>query len=292
MPAELTILNGMADSDFDAALARHRQWGLKWLDLRDCLYGDTVGDLDAGKARRVRDAVDAAGLEVYCLSTTLLHDDLDKGEAHFRAAHLARIADMAAAVRILRPRFLRLLAARLDPAKAGGSAFATLERDYPWVVPLYREAVERAAGLGAAVTIENEARDCMLRTPADMVAFFAALDRPDLVGLTWDIQNQWTCGSFPAVEDYETLRPLIQYVHVKGGQYADPHSRALAWKSGLEEASWPVLDIVRRVVEDGVSPVICLNPSKGRLKPEYGYDYGAVTERDIAFLRRNIEGIV
>ena len=291
MTTELAILNGMASKDFDRSLALHREWGLKWLDLRDSIYGDTVGDLDEDKALRVRDAIDAAGLEVYCLSTTLLHEDLAKGEEHFRTHHIDRIAAMAPAVRILRPKFFRLLAARLPEGPKGEPALATFERDYKWVVPLYREAVDRAAELGAPVTIENEARDCMLATSRDMVDFFEALDRSDSVGFTWDIQNQWTCGSFPSIEDYRRLKPLLQYVHVKGGQYSDPTTRELAFKSSLEEASWPVAEIVQQVVDDGVSPVLCINPSKGKLKPEYDYDYGDVTRLDIEFLRREIKGI-
>jgi sugar phosphate isomerase/epimerase len=292
MASELTILTSMADADFERALARHRLWGLNRLDLKDSIYGCTVEQLDAETARRARDAIDAAGLDVHCLSTSLMHDDLARGEAHFREQHIARIAGMAAAVRILRPKYFRLLAGRLIDKRPGGSAFATVMREHPWVVAAYREAVDRAAELGAAVTIENEARDCMLVTAEDMVAFFAALDRPGKVGLTWDIQNQWTSGSFPRLADYEKLKPLIQYVHVKGGRYDDPATRLLAWKSRLEDASWPVIDIVQKVVDDGVSPVICINPSKGKLRPDYPYDYSDVTGIDIAFLRRAIRGIV
>ncbi len=289
MTSQLTILNSMASKDFDQSVALHQQWGLEWMDLKDAIYGQTVETLDADAAWRARDAIDTAGLEVYCLSTSLMHDDLAMGEAHFLDEHVARIAGLAETVRILRPRYVRLLAARVAERPV---SFAALLSQYPWLTSVYREAVQSAASLGAAVTIENEARDCMLATAQDMVDFFAALDCADRVGLTWDIQNQWTCGSFPTLDDYQKLRPLLQYVHAKGGQFEDPASRSLAWKSRLEDASWPVVEILQQVVEDGVSPVICINPPKGRRRPEYDYDYADLTRLDIAFLRHEIRGIV
>ena len=77
-------------------------------------------------------------------------------------------------------------------------------------------------------------------------------------------------------------------VHLKGGQ-SDRPGGAPKWSSSLADASWPVLDVVRAVVADGVSPVICLNPSHGERKP--GYDYTDVVARDVDFLRRNIPEI-
>jgi hypothetical protein len=60
----------------------------------------------------------------------------------------------------------------------------------------------------------------------------------------------------------------------------------LKWRSSLADASWPVAEITRRVAEDGVSPVICLNPSHGASKP--GYDYADIVARDIAYLREQV----
>ena len=76
MASKLAILNAMASPDFDRALDLHRQWGLVWIDLKDSIYGHTVETLDEGTALRAKDAIDAAGLKVNCLSTSLMHDDL------------------------------------------------------------------------------------------------------------------------------------------------------------------------------------------------------------------------
>ena len=114
MASKLAILNAMASPDFDRALDLHRQWGLVWIDLKDSIYGHTVETLEEGTALRAKDAIDAAGLKVYCLSTSLMHDDLAKGEAHFRSQHIDRIAGLATTVSILRPKYIRLLAGRLS----------------------------------------------------------------------------------------------------------------------------------------------------------------------------------
>jgi hypothetical protein len=113
-------------------------------------------------------------------------------------------------------------------------------------------------------------------------------------------------GAYPSIEAYRTLRPLIGYVHTKGGQAAQEDPSRLKWSVGLDAASWPVAEIIQEVVDDGVSPVICLNPSHGARLADYDYgapgafdpdvpfvqqDLSFVTARDLEFLRSNIKGI-
>jgi len=93
-------------------------------------------------------------------------------------------------------------------------------------------------------------------------------------------------GTFPTMEVYEELRPLIGYLHLKGG-IAQPGGTALKWRSTLEDASWPVAQIIRAVVRDGISPVVCLNWPHGAPKPDY--DYEGLVERDLRYVRRIIE---
>jgi hypothetical protein len=95
-------------------------------------------------------------------------------------------------------------------------------------------------------------------------------------------------GTFPSVEVYGQLRPLIRQVHLKGGM-SETAGGPLRWRSALEDASWPVKEIVAAVLADGVSPILCLNPSHGQAKD--GYEYDDVTQRDIEFLRREFPGI-
>jgi len=284
----LTVLNSMASADFSESIEIQKSWGIRDLDLRDAILGESINDLSQPTAERVRKAIDGSGLEVTCLSSTFFKEDLSKGQDHFVEQHLRKLDSVLAAAQILRPRFFRLIAASL-PVDGNGRRLALLEHELAWVVDLYREAVDRIAEAGLRTTIENEAPNSIFTHDDDIIGFFELLDRPETASFTWDIQNQWACGVFPSIEGFERLKNLIGYVHVKGGQ-AEPSGRDLVWAASLEDSDWPVRTIVQAVVDSGISPVICLNrPSHGRPKP--GYDYEALTKRDIDFLRSEIIGI-
>ena len=281
-PVSITMLNSMADPDFETALNRHREWGLQHLDLKDSIFGKGVADLDAAEARRAAELIAARGLTVHCMSTQLFHGDVEVGEAAFRQAHLEPLERAIEVAAVLRPRLFRLLSARTRRRAEVTDSVEYLRREHPWVIACYREAIRRLAAAGLQVTIENECHANVLATPDEVTGFFAALDCGAAVNLTWDVQNMWQMGTFPTLQVYRRLRPLLAYYHLKGGQSA-PGSNALRWRSGLEDASWPVAEITRQVAADGVSPVFCLNGSHGERKP--GYPYHDVLARDLAFVR-------
>lgn len=289
--SQLTLLNSMAATDFEESLRLHREWGLEWMDIRDGVYGHWVKTLDVATAEKARAQIDDAGLNVYCLSTSLFFGEIEKGEDFFRENHLAKVDHIISLARVFEPTVTRLIAAQLPSRGADESAMDLIERDHPWVIEVYREAIDRMAEAGLGVTIENEAFRCFLSRAEDFHRFFEALDRTDSVGLTWDVQNHWATGVFPTLEVYGELRPLIQYFHTKGGQEDGSPQRRLKWNVALEDADWPVVQITQAVVDDGVSPVICLNPAQhGEDKPDY--DYATVPKRDLDFLRANIAGVL
>jgi len=186
---------------------------------------------------------------------------------------------------VLRPQSIRLLSAWSSRRAEFADSIAHLDRHHPWIYDVYRECVDLLFAAGYIVFIENEVDRNIFSTVAEIRGFFEHLNRSGRVRLTWDIQNLWQMGTIPNLSIYEALRDLIGYLHFKGGQAGADGK--LAWASSLEEASWPVAEIARRAITDRISPVFCLNPSHGRHKPDY--DSGAVTERDILFLRQLIE---
>lgn len=288
MTAKLTVLNSMASSDFDEALRLHKAWGLEWVDLRDEIYGRWVEELDLTTAERAARAIDEQGLRTYCVSTNVFVEEVDNGETAFRD-HLESLKRVVTLCEVLRPKLVRINAATFARRTPGLNSVATLKQHYPWIVEVYREAVDLLEGVGILASIENEAFDSSLSTADEIVDFFEWLDRPATAGLTWDVQNQWSSGVFPTMEIYQRLKPYMRYYHVKGGQTQGDSDR-LAWNVALEDASWPVAEITAAVVHDGVSPVICLNPAQhGEQKP--GYDYKDIVIRDIEFLRRAVPGI-
>ena len=303
--AELTALNIMGARDFDAAVGQFARWGLRWMDVWGEIYGKSVADLDTETAGRAAAALERSGLHTYCLSTWVFNDHVERGEAVFRTEHLATLDRVLESAAVLKPRFVRLIAGKLDGAGAGPTMLRLI-RGHPWVAEVYREAAQRIVEAGFIPTMENEAHDCFLADPRDFAEFVDWVRPPEQFRITWDIQNAWQMGVFPTIEAYKTLRPLIGYVHTKGGRAAADDPARLQWNVGLDSASWPVTEIIQAVVDDGVSPVICLNPSHGAWRADYDYgapgafhpdvpfgqqDLSGVTERDLNFLRTHIRGI-
>jgi hypothetical protein len=288
--AQLTILNSMASPDFDEALNLHVDWGIDILDLKDGILGRGVADLSDGEAGRAAEMAAARGLSVYCMSTGLFFDAVEKGEGHFRERHLGRVDRITEIARILKPKVVRLLAARSERREEIGDGIDYVLTEQPWLFGLYAEAVDRIADAGFTATVENEVHGCLLTAPSEVRRFFDLLDRPGKVMLTWDVQNMWQMGTFPTLEAYEELRPFIGYLHLKGGQCdeGDP-AQTLRWQSGLADASWPVVELTQAAVDDGICKAVCLNPSHGERRP--GYDYDGIVPRDLEFVRGAVRGL-
>lgn len=286
--ADVTILNSMGGDELDAQLAYHRAKNLVWMDIKNQIYGHWTVDIPLDLAARAQAEIERSGQKVYCLSTSIFFDSIDKGLETFGHEQLGKIDHVIALAKVFKPKLIRMTAAQFLE-RDSENAVKSLQRKHGWVFDVYREAVDRFNEAGFRPTIENEVRQCFLAQTDEFLDFFDALDRRGKVGLTWDVQNQWSTGEFPTVAVYERLKPLIEYCHFKGGATA-PGSQALAWNVALEEASWPVVEIARRVVADGVSPVICLNPPQHG-QPRPNYDYEQVTGRDIDFLRSEVPGV-
>jgi sugar phosphate isomerase/epimerase len=273
------MLNGMASDDFAFSVRRQAGWGVRWLDLKDSLFGKDIAALSDAEAERARELIDAAGLGVQCLSTSLFHNNLGGGEAAFRS-DLMQLQRVLAIGRILHPRAIRLLSATMPPKNASGGG----DSDFTAILPLYREAVDRIAEAGYVAMIENEVGDNILSTPERIRAFFDALDRP-ATRLIWDAGNLWQSGTFPSLSVYESLRPLIGAIHLTGGASETPGG-PLRWAASLQETSWPVADILTRALADQPGLVICLNPPHGQPRP--GQHAENRLAEDLDFVRRCI----
>lgn len=288
---QLTMLNSMAGPDFPTALDRHVTLGLRLVDLKDGLWGQKVEDLSEEQSIRAMALLAERRLEVHCLSTALGWADANLGEKAWRAGQeqvLERVLRVAA---ILRPSYVRVLAVRIGTAETPVRwSYGQTAAAHPWLPAAYAALVRRIQEAGFAACIENEAKHCALATPEDVAAFFAAL-QPLMPGVAcdyvWDVQNMWQMGSFPSLAGYQTLRPFLRLLHLKGGR-ADARG-VLTEASGLRTASWPVRSILEEVRRAGAVSVICLNPSHGKRAPDY--DIWRVAQDDIAFLREILPGL-
>ncbi|HZG87871.1 sugar phosphate isomerase/epimerase family protein [Paenibacillus sp.] len=280
-----TMLNSMASEHFERSLELQASWGIRWLDLKDRIYGADVMNLTDEQARDAAERIERSGMNVYCLTTGIFKDGLEAGERSYRERHLASFDRLVELSRLLRPQVVRVLGPRLNERERIVNAADYLQSMTPWVFPLYRECIDRLGEMGIRTAFENEPEHTVFGEPGETVDFFAALDRPAQAFFTYDVQNMWQMGVFPSLEAYSRLQPVIGYLHVKGGM-REPGSDDLRWMSALEDASWPVRELVERAEADGVAAV-CLNPSHGERKP--GYDDSAIVERDLRFIQ-NILG--
>jgi hypothetical protein len=283
LPLRLAVLNSMAGADIESSIEQQASWGIRDLDLKDSIFGKSVVELEGADLERLTRLIDGRSMATYCVSTILFHQRIEEGEAELRRQILGPMDRLIEVARTLKPRFVRLLGARTRHPEATRAKMLAGDHDLEWMFALYREAIDRLSAAGFVTTIENETNGCILCDGETVRAFFERLDRPGRAVFTWDVQNMWQCGTFPSLDIYQQVRPFLAYYHVKGGK-SEPGGRALRYKAPLEDASWPVVEITRKVVSEGLSPVICLNPSHGE-KPA-GYDERFETERDLAFLRR------
>lgn len=278
----LTMLNAMAAQDFIQALDRHVAWGLTDVDLKDGIFGKYVLDLNEAEARRAAEELAERKLSVHCLSTGLLFKMVEEGERAFRKAYVPQLDAAIRTARHLRAHSVRLLSARTVRHNELTDAIAYTRAEHPWLMPLYREFVDRLHDAGLTACIENEVGGNIFSSPGEIVEFFEELDRPGKAIFTWDLVNLWQEGAFPSAAVYRQLKPFIGYLHVKGGRSEVPGG-PLHWASTLAEASWPAKELLTQIVRDGVAPVICLNPPHGVVREELcGTD---VTAQDVAFVK-------
>lgn len=287
---KITILNSMAGREFEQALDQHVSWGIEILDLKDAIFGKSIVQLTEEQAEGAAALIHERGLSVYCFSTGLFHGDVELGETRFREDYLDKIDHVIELAGILQPDIIRLLPARTSRRTEIGDSVEYIRERHPWLIPLYAEAIHQLYDSGFDVTIENEVGGCIFSNPEEIINFFEELDCEEEVCFTWDVQNLWQMGTYPTMDVYDKLKGLMCYYHLKGGQSSDgaPGS-PLLWRSALEDASWPVVEITQQVVIDGGCQVICLNASHGR--PKEGYDYSNITKRDLDFVRRIISEV-
>jgi sugar phosphate isomerase/epimerase len=277
---QLTILNDIVHDDLEQSLNIQQSWQIQTVDLRN-INGKNIIKLSNEEAEQALQAVTRRGMDVYCLSFGLFFDDIEKGEAHFRQNHLGQVARAIEVARIFNPKVVRLLSAHSTKRDSFVNSMVYMRENHPWVIPMYREAIDLIAAAGFQVTIENEVHGNILTNAEEILQFFQELNRSATNTFTFDVQNLWLMGTFPTMAIYQQLAPLIGYYHLKGGMGDDSGGVRLKWKSTLEDASWPVLEMTRKVVEDGRCGAICLNPS-------HGEDYSNMNQANADFLRRAV----
>ncbi|QNK60943.1 TIM barrel protein [Paenibacillus sp. PAMC21692] len=282
------MLNDMVSQDFAASLDIQKSWGIQVLDLRQNIFGKNLAGLTIDEAKAAAEQIAERDMSVYCLSSGIFLNDIELGREAFANRYDAEIEHIIQLAEVLKPKVVRLLSARSSKRDAYLDSVEHMEANHPWVIPMYREAVDRIHSAGLQVTIENEAKKCIWSKPNEIIGFFRELNRPDKVSFTFDVQNIWFEGTFPTMDVYRELRPLMGYYHLKGGQTGESGDK-LVWQSALDDASWPVAELTKQVLADKATEVICLNPSHGEVKP--GYDYNNLDKRNYDYVKNIIDSM-
>lgn len=286
---KLTMLCNMASKDFREAVERFVELGLTTMDLKRGLFGKSVQELTVAEAGNVKQIATAAGLDITCLSSAIFGHKPDADKDPFCRQNFARLDHLLDVAEVLQPTFIRLLAPGLPEGADRADMPAFLAAEYPWLYDAYRQAARSILDRGFTPTIENEG-DSIFTDPASTAAFFDTLGLNDQLKLTWDVQNMWLGGGhLPTLDDCDTLRPYLGYLHLKGGMGSSEEPDRLVYASTLEDAHWPVRATVERIIGFGVSPVICLNSSHGKWREAAGHAQENV--RNIAFLRASFPEI-
>jgi sugar phosphate isomerase/epimerase len=288
--AQLSMLADMMDGDLERAADRLAQLEIRQLDLKRSIYGQTIEELTDAERERLALLVERTGIEIVSFSSTLGFSDISgTDELSFRRHFDRGIDNLLTTIPYVRPRMIRLLACSFGERATWTDSNDYLDQNRSWVYAVYRDAIARIHAAGIEVTIENEPKT-IFSSPRETLGFFERLDAGPAAGFTWDIQNMWQSGTFPSLDVYRQLRPIINYVHLKGGQ-GTPEK--LIFRSPLEGASWPVAEIVGAVLADGVSPTLCLNGSHGAIPENYPFGDGSEWRdlvrieamHDVAYLR-------
>ena len=291
--ARISILADIAGQDLEQVVKELPEFGIELIDLKRGVFGHAIESLDDTARNRLAALLEQSSVENYSFSSNVGYVNISTmTETEFRTHLNDGVSNMLKSLRVVRPTMIRLLACSFDNRAEWDNSNEFLERHAPWVYSAYDEAIARINDAGIIATIENEP-NTIFSNPTETIGFFDRLARREKVGFTWDIQNMWQSGSFPTVESYRLLKPIINYVHTKGGRGSEEAPNLLTWRSSLEDASWPVREILAEVLTDNPDAVICVNTSHGKVQNatdsvdrfKLGRDEA---RRDITFLQQLI----
>lgn len=231
--------------------------------------------------------------------------------------------DVAGAARLLRARHITVAcvtlgywAAPVCVARGGTAALtealcgtvdaavtlgAGIVNCYSTGVPLclFKQAVVPAAAYaaqhGVVITLENEAHDDS-GLPGAVAELVRAVNSPGF-GTQMDPCNYYHADVEPYPAAYETIRPHLRYVHLKGGCHYDAThagvfkgstmrgtSRDFIGYLPLPEAAFPIEALIRRLQRDGYDGYVTLEP---HVPAAHVTEYYAI---EIPYVRRLLGG--
>ncbi len=262
------VLNVMIGGKIAEVLDQHQQLGLHDLDIKMDWSGSMIESSTAAIVADIAAGMQQRSLSTWCLSSCIGNCRGDSDDAYI-AEQDRLLNQLITFAQTLKPRFIRLILPRGDASTVNDQR----------IIEAYHRWCTQIIDAGYQVLIENEIGGSIGRDPALVKAFFENINANDQIKYIWDIANQWQEGRYPSLADYDTLRDIIGLLHVKGGQWNNADDKVYAWKSHLDDSDWPVAELCRAALADGLE-AICINPPHGQAPDNWSYSL----EKDLTFL--------
>jgi sugar phosphate isomerase/epimerase len=198
-------LTGFADEispELDEQLDTLAEESMRYMELRS-VWDTNVLDLTDEELENVRSATSERGIGISSIGSPI-------GKVPITdpfGPHLKRFRRALHAARIMEAPYVRVFSFFIPEGKE-----PDLYRDE--VLERMGELAEEAEDSGVTLLHENE-KEIYGDVPSRCVDILASVDSPSLRA-AWDAANFVQCGvSRPYTQGYQSLRPYVEYVHVK-----------------------------------------------------------------------------
>jgi sugar phosphate isomerase/epimerase len=227
---------GCPDWTFERVVEAAAEYGYDGIELR-LLDGELVGPSLGDEARRrVRSAIDGAGLEVCCVDTSFGIADAEE-ELDDAIASIDLAADIGAPM-------IRLFGGAPEDEPFDTTVQRVTER--------LRVLAERGRDVGVTVALETHDSFASGESTARVLA-----QAPNDVGVVWDALNTFVAGEAHEASLRYVADRLV-HVHVKDGGLADDPERNEPWGDGVV----PLGSIVAMLAANGYDRWLCVEWEK------------------------------
>ena len=233
--------------DFQTIAARARDYGYNGVEIRGFLNESilTAANVFLSDPRKVRDVFDAGGIEIACLSSSIVMTGSKKRDARL-SADLRTYIDTA---QQLGCPLVKVFDTQVGPGQSRDSAGVALGN---WLMPLGDYAAER----DVVIVIENS---ISFRAAKELWMILDRLSHP-CIAACWDVFNAALIGESPFLS-VPTLNSRIAYTQVKDarlGQLGATYCK-------LGEGNVPVEKFITRLRGIGYTGYVTLEWEKAWL---------------------------
>ena len=232
----LSIFTDELGIDITEGLPILKSWELEYVDFRGRTFGTATEVLPAERLPELRRLLDAYGMRVGCLQSSLAKVHLPDAERC--RAEAEKLEGIVRAADALDCRLVRAFFYWQPPKELAGQLTELADQQQE-VLDRFGPLAERAKAVELTIGFEN----CGV-TPDEVFTILDELDMPTW-GLAWDVHNTWDCEERREDEDAFVRRMVerTKMVHVK--------ARGAVEGFGAETIPY---DKVLRICRDGGVP--------------------------------------